>query len=899
MKWKQTEKKAGKPNFMNRIHTVLSLLFFLFHFSGFSQNMLKGTVTDSLQNPLPFANIIAEPQDSLNEIKFAITGGNGRYKLELKKIPYTITASYMGYESFSFQLNPTKNTVKNIVLKQKAEGLKSVVLEIPMVVKEDTIIYNVETFMTGEERKLKDILKKLPGVEVARDGTVKVNGKTVTTLLVENKKFFGGGTKLGVENIPADAVDQVEVLDNYNPIAFLKNFRESDQMALNIKLKEGKKNFVFGDVEAGKGNKDFYRAHANLFYYSPTTVFNVIGNLNNTGEEVFTYKQYFDFQGGINKIFMEGNTDFDLSNNDLLQFIEMANVIESERKFGALNFSQKVNNKLNLSAYGIFSETQEGTLIQSINQYNSFTETTEIASNNDNLFAIGNLKVVYLPSLTDEWYFKTQFKKIDNQYGKNITSRIDTTLNVFLTNKDLNDTYFNQVIEWHRQSSKEHTFSFVASYTFNERSPRTFWSNTNPFLEGLIPLIEQPIYNVKQLKRIKNNRLDIIFKHYWVLNKNNHIYSTLGNTYLNQQFFTRDFQELEDGSINEFNSENFGNDLDFNLNDLFIGLHYKFKTGIFTFDQGAFLHHYHWKAQQKNDITKNKFVLLPNFSAEAQIGQLKELEFNYEIKSSFSDASKFANKYYLQSYNRVFRGNENLENELSHNFRLRYTKFSTYRGIRIYAYANYSKQIKGVKNAVEYEGVNQKVMPFLLDNPETRWSFFGNITKKFKDINVSLGVRDNASKYIQKINETLKTNKANHFSYEFAAETLFDNFPIIEIGFRQSMGTYSLSGQEWKFVTSEPYLHADYNFLKGFIASFDYTAYRYKNKSLNQRNTYQLANASLYYRKESSAWSFKLEAQNLFNVEFKNRNSFSSYLISDTKTYILPRIIMFTIGYKL
>jgi len=75
------------------------------------------------------------------------------------------------------------------------------------------------------------------------------------------------------------------VLDNYNEIAFLKNLSDSDKMAMNIKLKKDKKNFFFGDIEAGKGNEQYYRTHANLFYYSLETNVNFIGNLTNTGRK--------------------------------------------------------------------------------------------------------------------------------------------------------------------------------------------------------------------------------------------------------------------------------------------------------------------------------------------------------------------------------------------------------------------------------------------------------------------------------------------------------------------------------------------------------------------------------------------------------------------------------------
>lgn len=144
----------------------------------------------------------------------------------------------------------------------------------------------------------------------------------------------------------------------------------------------------------------------------------------------------------------------------------------------------------------------------------------------------------------------------------------------------------------------------------------------------------------------------------------------------------------------------------------------------------------------------------------------------------------------------------------------------------------------------------------------------------------------------------MRYNKFGNYS-NLSGKTLSDNFPIIELGFRQRLGSYTLSGRKSEFMTSEPFLNLDYDFWKGFIFSLDYAAYRYKNKDLNQRNNYEIANASLYYKKENSAWSFEIEAQNLFDVNFKSRNGFSSYIISDTRTYILPRVVMYSVEFNL
>ena len=192
--------------------------------------------------------------------------------------------------------------------------------EMAIIVKQDTIIYRTDQFRTGEERKLREVLKKLPGVEVDREGNVSVNGKRVTKLLVEGKTFFTGDTKMGVNNIPADAVDEVVALDNYNEVAFLKGLSDSDQLALNIKLKEGKKEFIFGEVEAGAGIKERYLLHPTLFYYSPRTAVNVIGDFNNVGKKSFTLRDYMDFEGGVAGMLENPSAISGIFNSDFARF---------------------------------------------------------------------------------------------------------------------------------------------------------------------------------------------------------------------------------------------------------------------------------------------------------------------------------------------------------------------------------------------------------------------------------------------------------------------------------------------------------------------------------------------------------------------------------------------------
>jgi len=861
---------------------------------------LKGSVKDSLQNPLPYANVLAKPADVTKNLQFAITDDDGLYKLELtKNDTYTISVSYMGYKTASFKFTATDNSQKNIDLKDAPNQLQEVIIEMPVTVKEDTITYNTNKFVTGEERKLKNVLKKLPGVEVDKNGSVTVQGKKVTKMLVEGKKFFGGSSKLAVENIPANAVDNIQVIDNYSEIAFLKNVSDTDEMAMNILLKEDKKQFAFGDIEAGKGNQDFYRTHSNLFYYSPKTNVNFIGNLNNTGEKTFTFKDYMSFQGGISAALKGDGSIYNISASDFSQFLETQDLVNSTNKFGALNITKVVNSKLDISGYAIFSHTNNETLVESVNQYAAFTEEKENTSSTRNILGIGKFNLEYTPTPNEQWYFKTQFKKTDNLKSNSIISSIENDVRTIFSENTTQATYLNQNIEWHKKLSNKHTFSLAADVTFDKNNPNTLWETNNPILQGLIPVEATENYVLNQLKEIENTTLNSIFKHYWVVNNFNHIYTTIGNKYSSESFFTNDSQQLESGTENNFSSAGFGNNLDYKLNDLFVGVHYKFKTGIFEFKQGAFLHNYNWKLHQERNLSKHKTVLLPDFSAKIEFSNSKKIKINYQLKSAFSDASKFSNRFYLQSYNSVYKGNDQIENELYHSARAYYRRFSLYRGLMLFGSVNYTKKVKGIQNAVQFENTNYYISPILVNNPEERWSLNLNVSKKIKQLKYGLDTRVSTSRYLQNINENFVTNESNNYSYTLSVKTLFDKFPTIEAGFEQGIGIYTSSNQTSKFTTNKPYVTIDFDFLKGFIFSFDYENYNYENKTSNLKNTYQIANSTLSYKNEDSAWSFKIDAQNLFDVKLKNQNSFSSYMISDTKTYILPRIVMFSVGYNL
>lgn len=299
-------------------NTILIILFFITSISFAQSVKLEGLITDSKSVGLEMANVMAVNKATKAMDSYAITNDKGKFLLNLKpNTAYSLKISYLGMQNKELEITTTsENNSRNIALEEGGIELDGVeiVREMPVSIKGDTIVYNADSFKSGTERKLEDILKKLPGVEVNADGEIEVEGKKVSKLMVEGKDFFDGDTKLGVKNIPADAIDKIQVLRNYSEIGALKGVENNqDNIAMNIKLKSGKKNFWFGDMTAGVGvahEESRYLINPKIFYYNPKYSISVITNLNNIGELPLTVQDYFKFTGGFRGMMQKGGLQF-------------------------------------------------------------------------------------------------------------------------------------------------------------------------------------------------------------------------------------------------------------------------------------------------------------------------------------------------------------------------------------------------------------------------------------------------------------------------------------------------------------------------------------------------------------------------------------------------------------
>jgi hypothetical protein len=895
------------------MNKTLFILAFLFTSLCFSQSVrFDGFIQDEQKNPLEMANIMAINMATKAMDSYGITNDKGKFQLTLKpNTSYAIKVSYLGMKSKEISIaTQSANIVQNIIMNDAGIELKGVeiVREMPVSIKGDTIVYNADSFKSGTEKKLEDILKKLPGVEVNADGEIEVEGKKVSKLMVEGKDFFDGDTKLGVKNIPADAIDKIQVLRNYNEVGALKGLgNDQDNVAMNIKLKEGKKNFWFGDVTAGTGVGELesrYIINPKLFYYSPKYSINVITNFNNIGELPLTAQDYFKFTGGFKNMMQKGGSNFNVSSNDLgISILRNNRAKEIETKFGATNFAYSITKKWNISGFGILSTSKtdmetksQTTILESGDEQKRDEETHQ--KNNLGLFKLSS---TYKPN--DKFQFDydilTKLSKQNEDTDllrESVVNKV-STLETILTGKKQDPTSIKQDLSLYYTQSDKNIFAFEMQHLYQDENP--FYNanlRTQPFdLAGYTS--GQQRNDLNQDRFVKTNKLDAKLDYYYMVTPKSNINITLGNTFSYQDFNSHIFQMLDNGDRNDLNDPNNNNKVNYNFNDVFLGFHYKILAGKFTLTPGVSVHSYNMKnTQLGTDYSQNFIKVLPDFFALYQIKKAETLTYNFSLTNDFTDINQLAAGYVLSDYSSLFRGNRLLENATSQVHSVRYFKYNMFNFENIFANATYTKKVDAIKTSADFTGINQSSSPYNSNLADETFSGMGNYGRSFlKNYKASVSASFNWSKFNNIQNNKLATTESFSQSYTVKASTNYKNLPNIEFGYNALINKYSGS----TYYTDKPFARLDYYFLDSFSFVSEYEFYHYYNGNKSVDNEYDFLSASLIYQKKDSKWEYKLSATNLLNTKYLNDDSFSQFSTRVSQYTVQPRYIIFSMKYNL
>jgi len=899
-----------------------------------AQINFTGVVKDSIGEPLEMANVIALDTVAKKIASYGFTDAKGFFKLDLSKnTVYNIKISYVGFKDISkFVKTGTTNITKNYTMFEDnmLDGIE-VVSKMPVTVKGDTIIYNADSFKNGTERKLEDVLKKLPGVEINDAGQIEVEGKVVEKITVDGKDFFSGDTKLASKNIPSNAVDKIQVLRNFSDVGQLSSVQNNqDRVAINIKLKEGKKNFWFGDVTAGAGTspgEGLYLFQPKLFYYSPKYTINVIGDLNNIGDVVLSRRDVRSFGGGFRSQSPSNGTNINIADAGI-GFLNASarNANRIETKLSALNFSYSPNKKLDLSGFLIWSSNSNGQRNINTIDYVDPNTPDDIVDNQTSQ-----------TSNTGLFRFSSVYKKdFNNQLNYNVSGRFSNEFRADNVNSqvlsDISEreraTPFtiNQDFSYFYTASEKSIFALEVKHLLQDEDPFYLASlendptnNNDVNNDGFDAAAENLgldrsnlFYNLEQDRRVKSNQLDAKLDYYYILNAKSNLNFVAGTILSKQNFDSKFFQILDNGSefvpnptIQGINNPRTTNDTEYNFRDVYAGLRYRLKSGIFTFTPGFTVHSYNSNNTQfGNEFFEDSFTkLLPEFNMIMQFKRSESLNFNYKQEVNFTDVNQIARGIVANSYNSFFAGNAELINASFHNLTLNYRSFNLFNNSSVFARVNYRKTANQVNRNTIFEPGSVVSSSTTINSPFDNESLtaFGSMSKTIRKITGRLGGSFSYNKSYQFINSLDNTNESISRGINTRIGTNFTKAPNVSLRYNVNFVDQSNSARATDVTTvrHSPSVDFDAYVWNSLTIRTDFS-YNEVRQNGSVANTFNIWNATFAYRKDKDAkWEYELVGSNLLGTGSTANVNQSIVSFNVRETFILPRFISLRVRYQL
>lgn len=296
-------------SFFRKLTVLLFLAFTLFTTHAQAQGrigLVKGIVTDSLSGkPLVNATINVLDASDSSLISFARSKETGVFEVQkLNAGNFLLMVSYTGFSKITRKFTITASEpvadFGSLQMTSNSTLDEVTVTAAPVQIKGDTVEFNAGSFKVNKPNAVvEDLLKRLPGVEVDKDGNIKANGQDVKRVLVDGKEFFGTDPKLATRNLQADMVNKVQVFDKKSDQSQFTGFDDGNtEPTINLTLKQDKRSGVFGRVSGGAGTEERYTGNANINKFGKGEQLSFIGQANNINQQGFSLMDALSFSGG-------------------------------------------------------------------------------------------------------------------------------------------------------------------------------------------------------------------------------------------------------------------------------------------------------------------------------------------------------------------------------------------------------------------------------------------------------------------------------------------------------------------------------------------------------------------------------------------------------------------------
>ena len=867
-------------------------LFLLFiSYSSFAQQIqISGVIKDSQNRGIESASVVVSDINQ-NTLAYSYTDENGKYSLDFEKKDNTaiiVTVSCLGFykKENQTELNSKTNYQVDFIIEENNEVLKEVVIESHQKIKidQDTTTIKVASFSNKTEQTIEDILKKLPGIEVLSDGSIKAHGKPIDKLLIEGDDLFDKNYKILSKNLDAKVLDAVQIIDNFEDNPILKKLSGSDKVALNLKLKADKQNIWFGNVTAGAGvvSENRWKESLNLGLLKKNIKLFYLADYNNSGEKATDQISQASIElnsFGEDRIEKTAKNFFNINSNENSSFSKSQSIF-NKAFFNSLSFTKKIKPNITLRGVGYFANDHQ--------MQDSFSETvfniqpnpitnTEISNYDGNkTLSSGELELKYYINeknyLTNIFIYKNNKDKINADLFFN-ESQVDQYSN------DRNETFYNHLNHTYKLSETKVLINYM--YFGNDRIAQKSHL-ISPLLNNFLNTqadakIRQNANNKAQYFGIKSKLVSTYKKleHLLGLQFENN------NEILNNDFFINENQNID--------YTNFSN-LKQNVGTLENSLRYNFNNHIdFTASLNLIQNNF-----ESNFNSYEESIINPRIAINLKRYSFGNINISYSENSNLPEINYLTNNFQLTDY-RSFRKGSDYEGLLKNKlFHFSHTYFNDVKRFSLntnFLYINSAKNYNTESNINENFNFSTY---FLADGGESYNGSFSivNYFRKLKTA-TKLETSQNWSVNPMKVNSDTFSNAENYFSsYKFSATTYF-SFPLnFDFGFTYNFFKSTFMEIASKNETKDAFINANYSISKNWLAEINSTFYQMNNQN------YSFVNAIINYTPSESRFSYRLIANNLVN-----ENEFTLISVNDFTTYkssinLVPRYILLTIKYR-
>ena len=894
---------------------------------GFAQNLtIQGSLKDSIAGrALNSATVSLVYANDSSLVSFSRTNEAGLFNFKnVSPGSYLISVSYVGYiPKWVPVITGTEKTVDmGLIYMNDVNTMSTVTVTArrpPVVINGDSVEFNSENFKTAPNAVVEDLLKKMPGMEVDKSGGITVNGKKVTKVFVNGKEFFTGDPMMATKNLPADAVDKIQVYDRKSDQAMFTGIDDgSEETAINLKLKKDRNKSTFGKLNAGAGTPSVFDAQGNVNVINNEEQFSAIGGANNTNRQNFSGRNIVNFSGGgggrpgagagVTVNFSGGSGETDANAQGI------ADTYSIGGNYSNLFNDKKTEFNANLSVSDVtrnnnsFSKTQN---LTPGNAFNRISNSNSIAGNKQQNFGStidhkvnDNFSFRFTPSLG--------LQQTTN-YSEDSTQTYLTNGNLLNSNTTIASSASDAVnaastlLLRKKFAKKGRTISSTITQSFNRSI-----STGNQFTEQLSyinnKLTNDSILDQQNTRKGENSSYSANLIYTEPLGKksllefNTYLSKSIGSS--SRRIFDRNdatdnYDLLNTRLTNEFNSEYTysGGGMSYRSNQK----KYNFSTGVSL--QKAVLDGENISAKTK--LSQSFQDILPNATFRYNFSQTKNFNVDYRTSTNQPSITQLQPVLDQSNINRQSIGNPDLKRSYVHNVNIRFFSSKILAGKSFFSTLNASTTNNSIVN---YDSVlpNRTILTRPVNvngayriNGSMNYGFGIKKLKSRLSFGLNAGLNNNIS-YANGILNTIVTKSTGpSMSYTYIVDDVIDINLTARYSFSQTSNEVN------------PTLNT--NFLTKVFGA-DMTNYLPLNIVLNQSFNYAIntgraegfntaipiwnASFSKFFLKNKRA-EIKMSAFDLLNKNIGINRNVSQNQIVDRSYNVISQYFMLTFTYSL